>query len=297
MISTKICSKCKIEQPTSNFSKNRSKKDGLCNWCKECTKELHREHYKKNKKKINAKNNKYRLEHQDKIKKLQADWYQKNLEKMREAHRKYSREHKEERSAYAKKYNSRPETKELRKKYYQANKEHRREYAREYRKKNGESIRKRQREYYQNNKDKVKDYHKKYRDTHQKEIKERNLEYRNRNRSEINARAVNRLHNDPIHKMRERARNMVRSSLHSRGYRKKSHTADIVGCNLDFLCEYLFRTWEKNYGRPWNGEPYHIDHIIPLATARTKEDILKLCHYTNLQMLTPEDNMAKSDKV
>lgn len=297
MISTKTCSKCRIEQPISNFSRNRSKKDGLCNWCKECTKEMHREYYKKNKEKVNAKNNKYRLEHQDKIKKLQADWYQRNLEKMREEHRRYSREHKEERRAYAKKYNSRPETKELKRRYYQANKEHRREYSRRYREKNREHIRKRQREYYRANKNKVKKYHKKYRDTHREEIKERNINYRNSHRPEINARAVNRLHNDPIHKMKERARNMVRYSLRSRNHRKSSRTADILGCDLDFFCQYLFATWEKNYGEAWNGEPYHIDHIKPLSTAKTEEEIIKLCHYTNLQMLTPEDNMAKSDKV
>ena len=54
MISTKTCSKCKIEQPISNFSKNKCMKDGFCNWCKECYKERGREYYKKNKEKINA---------------------------------------------------------------------------------------------------------------------------------------------------------------------------------------------------------------------------------------------------
>lgn len=42
---------------------------------------------------------------------------------------------------------------------------------------------------------------------------------------------------------------------------------------------------------------YHIDHKIPLATAKSKEDIIKLCHYTNLQLLTAEDNMKKHDKI
>ena len=38
---------------------------------------------------------------------------------------------------------------------------------------------------------------------------------------------------------------------------------------------------------------YHIDHIVPLATAQTEEDVIKLCHYTNLQLLTAKDNLEK----
>lgn len=41
----------------------------------------------------------------------------------------------------------------------------------------------------------------------------------------------------------------------------------------------------------------HIDHIIPLATAKTEEDVIKLCHYTNLQLLKGEDNLSKGDKL
>ena len=45
-------------------------------------------------------------------------------------------------------------------------------------------------------------------------------------------------------------------------------------------------SWE-NYGK-YNGEidfGWDIDHIIPLSSAKTEEDIIKLNHYTNLQPL------------
>ena len=35
---TKTCSKCKIEQPVSNFHKNKPSSDGLHPWCKSCRK-------------------------------------------------------------------------------------------------------------------------------------------------------------------------------------------------------------------------------------------------------------------
>lgn len=267
MILTKTCSKCKKEKPVSEFSQRKRSKDGYYAWCKDCAKAY------------------------------QAAWYLKNKETVDEKHRKYRIENLEERRAYSKRYYNRPETQKRIKEYNKQNIERRREYAREYRKKNLEHIREKSREYYHNNKDKAKIWRSKYESSHKEQIKKAAKKYRRENKEKINQNRIDRLHNDPVYKMKEQTRNMLRYALRSKGHRKTSRTADIIGCNLDFLCEYLFKTWEKNYGRPWDGEPYHIDHIVPLATAKTKKDIMKLCHYTNLQMLTPEDNMAKSDKV
>ena len=36
MTQKKICSKCKIEKPFSDFYKDKSKKHGLSGWCKQC---------------------------------------------------------------------------------------------------------------------------------------------------------------------------------------------------------------------------------------------------------------------
>jgi len=69
-------------------------------------------------------------------------------------------------------------------------------------------------------------------------------------------------------------------------------------------CEhYLGTTWEKAKqhiedqfveGMNWsNHGEWHIDHIIPLANAKTEEDVIRLSHYTNLQPLWAIDNMKK----
>lgn len=262
MTSTKTCSKCSVEKPFSDFNKGKDKY-GLHVWCRACYKKWAAEHYKNNKDKVSEAHRRYRLEHLEECRQRQRD------------------------------YSAREDVKNRARERNAKNREKIREYQREYRAKNINRIRAKQREYYYKNKDKIKKWRDKYRDSHKEQIKEAGKRYRENNRHKINKSHVERLHNDPIYKMKAQARNMVRYAFRSKGHHKESRTKDIVGCNLDFLCDYLLSTWKKNYGRDWDGEPYHIDHIIPLATANTKEDIQRLCHYTNLQLLTPKDNRDK----
>ena len=58
------------------------------------------------------------------------------------------------------------------------------------------------------------------------------------------------------------------------------------------------KTYKNSYGVEWNEkEKVHIDHIIPLATAKTEEEVIKLNHYTNLQLLKAKDNLKKGSKI
>ena len=61
-------------------------------------------------------------------------------------------------------------------------------------------------------------------------------------------------------------------------------------------CMKLLRTWEKIYGKQWEGEPYHIDHIIPLSLASSKSELRNLNRLSNLCMLYPSHNLSKSNK-
>lgn len=75
-----------------------------------------------------------------------------------------------------------------------------------------------------------------------------------------------------------------------------------LGCSVDQLKLYLesqFQlgmTW-NNYGNK-KGQ-WSIDHIIPLANVdlTNREELLKACHYTNLQPLWAIDNLKKSNKI
>ena len=77
---------------------------------------------------------------------------------------------------------------------------------------------------------------------------------------------------------------------------KKNKTFEIVGCTPEFLKEHL----EKQFvdGMTWeNRNEWHIDHITPLSSAKTEEELYKLCHYTNLQPLWAEENLKKGNKI
>lgn len=90
---------------------------------------------------------------------------------------------------------------------------------------------------------------------------------------------------------------LIRTSISRKGYTKKSKTNEILGCTYDEFKQYLeskFESWMNwgNKGR-YNGEldyGWDIDHIIPLSTAVTEEDVIKLNHYTNLQPLCSKIN-------
>jgi hypothetical protein len=77
---------------------------------------------------------------------------------------------------------------------------------------------------------------------------------------------------------------------------KKNKTFEIVGCTPKFLKEHLETKFVDSMN--WdNRSEWHIDHIIPLSSAKTEDELYKLCHYTNLQPLWAKDNLKKSNKV
>lgn len=70
----------------------------------------------------------------------------------------------------------------------------------------------------------------------------------------------------------------------------------MLGCSWEQLRDYIENQFVD--GMTWeNRNLWHIDHIVPLSSAKTIEELEKLCHYTNLQPLWALDNMSKGAKL
>jgi hypothetical protein len=106
-----------------------------------------------------------------------------------------------------------------------------------------------------------------------------------------------RWNNDELFAMKVRIRNLVRNTFRKSGHTKpEKRTEEILGCNYDSLKLHLESQFVE--GMSWdNRGEWHIDHKIPLATANTVEELIKLSHYTNLQPLWGEDNIRKGCKI
>jgi len=70
----------------------------------------------------------------------------------------------------------------------------------------------------------------------------------------------------------------------------------IVGCSTSYFKQYIESLFLE--GMSWdNHGKWHLDHIIPLSSAKTGEELLALNKYTNLQPLWAKDNLAKGKRI
>lgn len=105
-------------------------------------------------------------------------------------------------------------------------------------------------------------------------------------------RRLERRHSDPLYAFREGMRSLVLRAFRNKNYTKSSKTREILGCEWENLSRHIESQFVSGMG--WfNRSEWHVDHIIPLASAKTIEDVIRLNHYTNLQPLWAIDNLKK----
>lgn len=101
---------------------------------------------------------------------------------------------------------------------------------------------------------------------------------------------------DQIYKLSRRMRSRIRQIFCKMANQKNCKTEDIVGCSWDEFYTHIERQFTK--GMCWDRlDEIHIDHIVPLATAQTVDDIIRLNHFTNLRPLWAKDNLKKGGRV
>jgi hypothetical protein len=171
------------------------------------------------------------------------------------------------------------------------------------------SIKENQIKFYKLNPTKKKEYNKKYEFKNKEKIAANKKNYRENNKQKIRTYAneyrKKRKLTDPLYKLKNSIRRNINNSLKRNGFSKNCKTKNILDCSFEFLKNHIEGLWETwmnwdNYGK-YNGTErfgWDIDHIIPLATAKTEADIINLNSFSNLRPLCSYINrIVKKDRL
>jgi hypothetical protein len=126
-------------------------------------------------------------------------------------------------------------------------------------------------------------------------------EYRIKNKGKIaqykkgyNVKYVERRATDPLYAMKCRIRKRTSQAFYYMFKKKAHHSHELLGADWETIKIHIENQFTD--GMNWNNnkiDGWHIDHIQPLASAKSEEELVALCHYTNLQPLWCLDNLSK----
>ena len=114
-------------------------------------------------------------------------------------------------------------------------------------------------------------------------------------KARVNAQMRKRRKTDPLFKMKGSMRGRTYLAFKRIGLNKPTNTETLLGTEWEEVKVYIENQFIEGMGWDNYGE-WHIDHIIPLASAKNLDEIIPLCHYTNLQPLWAVDNIKKGCK-
>ena len=135
--------------------------------------------------------------------------------------------------------------------------------------------------YRQENYEKIKSRSKKYYNS--EEGKKKRLEYHEKNKPIRNKKLVEKRKNDPVEALAHNLRSRTAHAFSDKGYTKRSKTYTYLGISFEELKEYIENKFKE--GMSWeNREEWHIDHIIPLAAANNKNELIAFCYHKNLEI-------------
>ena len=184
-----------------------------------------------------------------------------------------------------KKYGVNSHCKPCKKLHYNENKKHYSEKSKKYYLKNSEKIKKISNNYYYKNTKKINETRKKYLKNNKEKI---NLYWRKYKK--------NRRSTDYLFTIKNNIGRSIRQSFKRYGYTKKSKIFEILGCDYETFKKHIELQFID--GMSWNViDNIHIDHIIPVSSAKNENEMILLNHYLNLQPLWAKENMSKGAKL
>jgi len=194
-----------------------------------------------------------------------------------------------------------------RKEYLATHKEQRKATTKKYRDSHKKQLKEYNAKYFVSHIEERKAWQKEYDAAHKEERKVYELmrrekkiqylrEYLKSHRKERNEYARNKKLSDPVFKMKHSLRNRLLVTFKNIGKNKPAKTEQLLG--TDYLTVKKHIEQQFNDGMGWHNQgKWHIDHIIPLASAKDIDELIALCHYSNLQPLWAIDNCIKGARI
>lgn len=148
--------------------------------------------------------------------------------------------------------------------------------------------------YYENNKDKILAGQKATYQKYKEKYSERDKKYKKKNHIILMQKRKERIEASPLLQFKERIRCLVKNSFYRLKHNKNRRTSQILGADWETIKNHFVSQFKD--GMTWEAfiaGDIHVDHIQPLASAKTEEELIALCHYTNLQPLWCLDNLSK----
>ena len=261
-VELKKCSKCNKEKNITEFNLHKWNNSGRRGFCKDCGLEYSKEYYLKNPK---PKTIKYIP--QEGFKKCSKCGLEKELFNFSLLH--------------SNKDGLKTKCKNCIKEYRDSNSEKTKYYRDKY------SIL---------NKEKVLESKNQYANKNKEIINIKKSEYRKNNREKINKQRKERSIVDSLYKLTESLRSRIRIAFKSSKWKKDINTQKLLGCDYETAMKHIENQFIEDMSWENHGK-WHIDHKIPLSSATSEEELINLCHYTNLQPLWATDNISKGGKL
>ncbi|MBI2449695.1 hypothetical protein HYV49_05355 [Candidatus Pacearchaeota archaeon] len=182
----------------------------------------------------------------------------------------------------------RSQCKDCQKQYHKEHREEKKEYMKQYREMHREEI---------------KQQKKQYNEMHKEEIKQQKKQWHENNKEKTRQLKQEKFKNDINFKIAYYLRTRLYKAL-KRNQKSGSAVRDL-GCSLDEFRKYfepkfhVRKTGEQMVWENYGKKGWHIDHIIPLSSfdLSDRKQLLKACHYTNLQPLWAEENLKKNKHI
>lgn len=134
------------------------------------------------------------------------------------------------------------------------------------------------REFRENNPEKVKDWS----NTWKKNNFARLKNYQRLKQKLLRKNGLNNLK----HTCRVYLRYFLNSYMENNNYVPRSKWFKMVGCDIAKYVAHLL----YSYSGKVKLSELQIDHVTPLSSAKTRAEVIKLCHYTNLRLIRTEEN-------